>query len=182
MDVGGALRLHVVETLNDAVSKYFDRAIDSSVVFSKEGHQFRCDLQVHAGRGLVVQGLNRGADAYAAYDGSLERVDKQLRRYKRRLTDYHKDMREEALLTAQQYVLAPEDDSDGELAPEAAPVIIAETATRIDSLTVGQAVMRMDLADHSVVMFRNRAHGGLNVVYRRADGNIGWIDPEGSGK
>ncbi len=181
MDVGEALRVHVVDTLNGAVGKYFDRAIDANVVFSREAHQFRCDLQVHAGRGVVVQGVNRGGDAYGAYDGALERIGKQLRRYKRRLTDYHKDAREDAMVTAQQYVLAPEEDTEEGLAAEASPIVVAEMETRIDTLTVSQAVMRMDLADLCVVMFRNRAHGGLNVVYRRSDGNIGWIDPEGSG-
>ncbi|GAB6053050.1 ribosome-associated translation inhibitor RaiA [Magnetospira thiophila] len=183
MDVGDALRVHVDDTLSAAVAKYFDRAIDGTVVFSKEAHQFRADIHVHAGRGLVVQGLNRGGDAYAAFDGALERIDKQLRRYKRRIKDYHKDQSEEAELMAQQYVLAAEEHAaDEEPATDEAPVIIAELPTRVDSLSVGQAVMRMDLADQCVMVFYNRAHGRLNVVYRRPDGNIGWIDPDGSDK
>ncbi|CCQ75133.1 ribosome hibernation-promoting factor, HPF/YfiA family [Magnetospira sp. QH-2] len=181
MDVGEALGVHVDDTLSAVVAKYFDRAIDATVVFSKEAHQFRSDIQVHAGRGLVVQGVNKGNEAYGAFDGALERIDKQLRRYKRRIKDYHKDQATEAKITAQQYVLAPEDDSGvDEPVGDEAPVIIAELPTQVDNLTVSQAVMRMDLADQCVMLFHNRAHGRLNVVYRRPDGNIGWIDPEGS--
>ncbi len=177
MDVGDALRGHATDHLSDAVTKYFARAIEASVTFTPEAHRkVRADISVHPGRGLVVQGGAEADDAYAAFDGALNRIAKQLRRYKRRLKNHHKSSDERDVLSAQQYVLAVEDHED-EAAEDASPAVIAEMQTEISNLTVSEAVMRLDLADAPVLMFINRAHGGLNVIYRRPDGNIGWIDP-----
>jgi len=177
MDVGESLTSHVQDLLAPAVTKYFSQAIDASVNFSKAGHGLRADITVHPGpRGLAIQGGGESADAYGAFDGALERISKQLRRYKRRLNDHHKTRDHENILLAQQYVMEPESDTE-EVSVDGQPAIIAEMPTSIESLTVGQAVMRMDLADQPVIMFRNSASGGLNVVYRRPDGNVGWIDP-----
>lgn len=175
MDVGDALRTHVSEQLTAAVSKYFENALDSNVVFSKQGHGFHVDLSVHAGRGMIVQGSGSAADAYAAFDSALERIAKQLRRYKRRLKDHHHKKPTDDQLPANYSVIASENDD--ELPEESNPAIIAEMPTGIATLSVSEAVMRMDLANAPVMMFRNPTHGGLNVVYRRADGNVGWIDP-----
>lgn len=174
--VGEALRGHVGDNLNANVKKYFDRAIDANVIFSREGHMFCADISVHAGRGMVMKSGATGGDAYAAFDGALTRIGKQLRRYKRRLRNHHKGRGGGETLPAQQYIIAPE-AADEEVPEEAPPTIIAEMSHEIATLTVGEAVMRMDLGDVPVVMFRNSSHGGLNVVYRRGDGNIGWIDP-----
>ena len=181
MDVGDALRTHASDNLLDIVEKYFTHAIDATVVFARDGGALKAVISVHPGpRGLVVQSSAAGADAYGAFDGALERVSKQLRRYKRRLTNHHQKARAaEDMLPAQQYVIQPE-TSDDEPPEDAPPVIIAEMETEIASLSVSEAVMRLDLADAPLVMFRNSAHGGLNVVYRRVDGNIGWIDPADS--
>jgi ribosomal subunit interface protein len=177
MDVGDALRGHATDQLDEAVTKYFARALEATVTFAPEAHRkVRVDITVRPGRGLIVQGGGQGDDAYAAFDGALNRIAKQLRRYKRRLKDHHKAREDDGLLQAQQYVLAA-DDGEDEVAEDANPAVIAEMQTEIATLTVGEAVMRMDLADLTVMMFRNRAHGGLNVVYRRTDGHIGWIDP-----
>jgi len=177
LDVGEALRNHVHEQLGAAVEKYFDHAIDATVSFSKEGHLMRTDISVHPGpRGLVVQGGSDAEDPYVAFDRALERIAKQLRRYKRRLSNHHKGHGHDDILPALQYVIQPEDDGE-EVPEDAQPTIIAEMAAEISTLSVGEAVMRMDLADAPVVMFRNRANSELNVVYRRADGNVGWIDP-----
>lgn len=179
MDVGEALSSHVEENLGTVVTKYFDKAIDATVTFSKSNHGFRADISVHPGRGLLVQGAGEGADAHVAFDDSVTRIEKQLRRYKRRLRDHHKARPDEKIIAAQRYVLAPE--TEGEEVPEEAhPAIVAEMPTAVATLSVSEAVMRMDLADVSAMMFRNSAHGGLNVVYRRSDGNIGWIDPSES--
>jgi hypothetical protein len=124
----------------------------------------------------LVQGRSNADDAYAAFDSALEHIAKQLRRYKRRLNDKHKGRAPEEAIPAQQYTLAPESGED-ELPEEGQPAIIAELPTEIATLSVSEAVMRMDLADVPALMFKNRASGGLNVVYRRPDGNIGWIDP-----
>ena len=175
VDVGDALRGHAENELNNAVTKYFEKAINASVIFSKEGHGFRTDSSVHAGRGMVMQGGGNGADAYIAFDGALGRIAKQLRRYKSRIRDHHKG-NDADLVAAQYAILAPEEGEE-ELPEQGQPAIVAEMPHEIATLTVSQAVMRMDLADSPAMMFRNSAHGGFNVVYRRADGNVGWIDP-----
>ena len=176
LDVGNALRGHAEGSLSSAVDKYFIRATDASVVFTHQGRKLRADISVHPGpRGLLVQGRHESDDPYAAFDGALERISKQLRRYKRRLANHHKGQGETAML-ALQYVIQP-DHEDEEIAEDAQPVIIAEMPEEIATLTVSEAVMRMDLADLPVTMFRDRTTGQLNVVYHRVDGNIGWIDP-----
>lgn len=180
VDVGEALSGHAESHLNNAVTKYFERAINATVVFSKEGYGFRTDISVHAGRGMVVQGGGTGDDAYASFDTALGRIAKQLRRYKGRIRDHHKSV-DADIMAAQYAILEPEDD-DTELPEEGQPTIVAEMPHEIATLTVGEAVMRMDFADTPVMMFRNRGHGGLNVVYRRADGNVGWIDPSNADK
>lgn len=176
MDVGEAMRGHAESQLTGTVTKYFEKALNATVMFSREGRSFRSDISVHAGRGLVMQGGAVADDIYAAFDSALERIAKQLRRYKRRLRSHHKGRAGDKTVRAQQYVLAPENED--EVPEEGKPTIIAEMAHEIATLSVGEAVMRMDLADLPAMMFRNSANGGLNVIYRRADGNVGWIDPE----
>jgi len=180
LDVGDALRGHAEGNLASAVDKYFSKATDASVVFTHEGREFRTDISVHPGpRGLLVQGRHQSDDPYAAFDGALARISKQLRRYKRRLVNHHKGQgqgEDENGLAALQYVIQP-DHADEEIAEDAEPAIIAEMPEEIATLTVSEAVMRMDLADLPVTMFRDRTTGRLNVVYHRTDGNIGWIDP-----
>lgn len=173
MDVGDALRTYVDENLATTVSKYFDRALDATVVFSREAHNFRADISVHAGRGVTMQGRADAVDAHAAFDGALGRIAKQLRRYKRRLQDHQKQPQDE-VMTAQ-YSIIRSEESEDEVADT--PTIIADMPHEIATLSVSEAVMRLDLADAPAMMFRNRANGGLNVVYRREDGNVGWIDP-----
>ncbi len=192
IDVGDALRRRVETNLADSVVKYFDHAIEGNVVFSREAQGVRVDISVHVGRGIMVQGHGRAENAHTAFDGALDRIAKRLRRHKRRLRDHHRDHKTslaDDALQAQQYILSGEGEAEDEAVDnedppidsgEPSPVVIAEMTTRIDSLTVGEAVMRMDLADQPALIFRNSGHGGLNVIYRRTDGNIGWIDPEGN--
>lgn len=178
LDVGLSLRAHVEEQLGSAVAKYFAKAHDAVVTVSRDGHSFRVDISVHPTRGLLVQGQGSAGDAYAAFDSAFERISKQLRRYKRRLVDHHRHRGAEPPETtpAQQYIIASEAVEE-ELPADGQPAIIAELPTEIATLSVGEAVMRLDLADLPAMMFRNQANGVLNVVYRRPDGNIGWIDP-----
>lgn len=179
IDTGDALRRHVEASLDSILGKYFKTAIEAHVVFSKEAHLSRAEVSIHIGRGIVVNAGAAAVDTYAAFDAAAERIAKRMRRYKRRLRDHHMKVREssETGERARDYVLAPlaeevEDDGRG------APAVVAEMSTDLPNLTVGEAVMRMDLADAPVLLFRNRSHGELNLVYRRADGNVGWIDPE----
>ena len=174
MDVGDALRSHTEGALGAAVSKYFDRAIDSQVVFSKANSGFHADIVVHVGRGVTVHGQGEAGDAYPALDSALERIAKQLRRYHRKLVNHHANAAEEQ--AAAYAILAPHEEE--EVALEAHPTIVAEMEQNIATMSVSDAVMRLDLGNLPVVMFKNGSHGGLNVVYRRKDGNVGWIDPQ----
>jgi ribosomal subunit interface protein len=183
IDIGEALRRHVEASLSSILGKYFGTAIEAHVVVAKEAHLSRAEISVHIGRGIVVNAHAAASDIYVGFDAAAERVGKQLRRYKRRLRDHHAKAREAASERAMDYVLAPvaDDAETEETSPEpdgGGPAVIAEMSTELPNLTVGEAVMRMDLADTPVLLFRNRSHGELNLVYRRADGNIGWIDPE----
>lgn len=182
MDVGERLRRHVEARLNDGVAKYFDHALDSHVVFEPEGPLVRADISVHVGRGIQVQGHGSAEDAQNAFDLAMERIAKRLRRNKRRLRDHHRksgSARREGALTAQHVILADPADGPDDEVEGGSPLVVAETVSEIESMTVGEAVMRIDLAAQPVVLFRNAAHGGLNVIYRRGDGNLGWLDPSG---
>ena len=176
MDVGDALRSYVNENLNDSVSKYFDSALDAVVTVSREAHNFRADISVHAGRGMTMQGHSEASDAHAAFDGALERIAKQLRRYKKRIQDHHKAPNEETIPAQYSIIKSTEEDEVEETA-DGQPTIVADMPHEIATLSVSEAVMHLDLSNAPVMMFRNRVSGGLNVVYRRADGNVGWIDP-----
>lgn len=178
IDVGESWRRHVEHELPELVEKYFDSAQDAQVTLSKNGAGFQVDLVVHVGKRILVQSQGAAGDAYPAFDEAAEHLGKRLRRYKRRLRDHHRG-RPDVLdtLPAQQYVLAAEDSGIEE--PDQ-PIVIAEMETEIETLSVGEAVMRMDLSDSPAMLFRNRAHGGLNMVYHRDDGNIGWVDPRGN--
>jgi ribosomal subunit interface protein len=181
IDVGDALRDHVADSLAGLFDKYFGSAIEATVVLSRDAHRFRAQISAHVGRGITM-GSEAAAEApYAAFDSAAEHLGKRLRRHKRRLRDHHRQAVEAE--PARQYVLAAGDAAaadDEPVAGDGAPAIIAEMATEVPTLSVGEAVMRLDLADGGALMFRNRAHGGLNMVYRRPDGNIGWVDPQGN--
>jgi ribosomal subunit interface protein len=193
-EIGEALRRHVDGSLGSILEKYFKTAIEAHVIVSKEAHLSRAEISIHIGRGIVVNARAAASEAYLAFDAAAERLAKQLRRYKRRLRDHHAKGREPAGASerAMDYVLAPVEEEEAEVAAaeevegeenetdgaNGAPAVIAEMSTELPSLTVGEAAMRMDLAEAPVLLFRNRSHGELNLVYRRSDGNIGWIDPE----
>jgi len=186
-DVGQALRRHAESALGDTVGKFFERALDATVTFDKRGHEFSVDIKVHVSRGLHLLGEGRAEDPHLAFNKATEHIAKRLRRNKRRIRDHHQaPSRDLETLTAQQYILTREEEPEIEQADAGTavngrdePVVVADMTTDIASLTVGEAVMRMDLADLPAMMFRNVAHGGLNMIYRRADGHIGWVDPEG---
>lgn len=180
IDIGEALQTYVKGELPKSVTKYFEAAVSANVVFSKEGHLLRADIVVNEGTGtkFVVKADATATDIYAAFDGALERVDKQLRRYKRRIKNHKKpEIANQFDFQATKYTLAAVGEE--EEAPEGDnPIIVAEKPTRIEKLTVSDAVMKMDLENVAAVMFVNQKSGNLNVVYRRADGNISWVDPQ----
>ncbi len=180
LQVGEALQEYVHSALVGIVEKYFGNAIDAEVVVSREGSMFRTDVSVHVGRGIQLRGHETGGDVYSAFDAAAAHLDKRLRRHKRRLRDHH-NSRDGQSTAARSYVLAeePEEDSDafGDLDSDN-PTVVAERTVDIESMSVSQAVMRLDLGQLPLKLFRNARHGGLNVVYRRSDGHIGWIDPD----
>jgi len=184
MDVGEALRTRVTDELSASIEKYFDRGGAADVVITKEGNSFKvdCVVTLASGQQLNTQGV--GGDAHMAFDVALQKMVKRIRRYKNRLKDHHQQAVAKQAESAAYFVLAPldldddddEDEDDGEQAfPE--PMVIAETEKPIRRMTVSMAVMELDLTEAQAIVFRNAAHDGLSVVYRRADGNIGWIDP-----
>lgn len=182
IDVGEALSTHVEGRLVSVIGKYFDRPAEGSVVFSRDAHNFACDSLVHLATGLTAQARAVSTDIYAAFDQSAERIEKQVRRYKRRLKNHHHDRQNPIeIIQAQSYVLAGQQGDDDDTEPESLqPVIIAEQMTDIQALSAGEAVMQMELADQPFLVFKNSANGAINVVFRRDDGNVGWIDPANS--
>ncbi|MCG8361582.1 MAG: ribosome-associated translation inhibitor RaiA [Kiloniellales bacterium] len=180
LDVGDALRSHIEDSLERTLSKYFGNVIEAHVTVSREAHLYRATVSAHVGRHIQLAAQGDADDPYRACDSALDRLSKRLRRHKRRLRDHHKEPgNEHETLSAQQYILAAEDGAEAE-SEEAGPAVVAEMVTEIPSLTVSEAVMRMDLAELPAMMFRNDAHGGLNMIYRRDDGTIGWVDPRGN--
>lgn len=192
MDVGESLRTRITDELSAGLSKFFNRIGDATVTVGKNGVGAEVDCTLHLESGIVLQTQGHGAEAHAAFSDALVKMEKRVRRYKRRLRNHHADNKSPLPAeTASAYVLAPlEDDLEEEdgAAPdggaeagdgtEGGPLIIAETTVSVRTMTVSMAVMQLDLTDSPALLFRNAANGGLNVVYRRPDGNVGWIDPQ----
>lgn len=177
IDIGSALRRHVETRMAQAVTKYFDRTVDGAVTFVRDGFEYRADCALHLASGLHLHAQGRSSDIYASFDAAADRMEKRLRRYKSRLRDHHGGARGEIPTSAASERIASEDLDGAEPAP-LNPVVVSESTLQLRTLTVGEAVMQLDLTDKPAVVFRNSAHGEINVVYRRADGNIGWIDPK----
>ena len=177
VDIGEAMREQILARLDGDVGKYFDGTASGHVTVMRDGPMFRADCTVRLSSGMTLQAHGQASEAQGAFDNAAERMEKRLRRYKRRLKDHHtKRGGPVPVNEAPAYVIASAEDDAIE--PEGlAPAIIAEETAAIADLTVGEAVMQLDLSDQPFVFFTNAGHGGLNVVYRRPDGNIGWIDP-----
>ncbi|AQS46648.1 MULTISPECIES: ribosome hibernation-promoting factor, HPF/YfiA family [Thioclava] len=181
IDVGEALQSHVKSELGEVAEKYMQRPTDAQITFSRDAHEYICEATVHLSTGLTASAKGHATEIYAAFDAAREKMDKQLRRHKRRLKDHHRDRAEPVEFEAAGlYVLASEEDDDTGETREGAPMIVAEMETKVPTLSVGEAVMQMELSDASLLVFRNEKHGGVNVVHRREDGNVGWIDPRNS--
>ena len=186
--VGEALRERVTDEITGSIGKYFERGGDAHVVVSREGHSFRIDCAVNLASGQALQSHGLGADAHGAFDAALAKIETRIRRYKQRLKSHSVAASAKQAETAAYFVIrAPEgeedeswDESDSAQSAGAVPaaMVIAETERVITQMTVSRAVMELDLTESQTIVFRNAAHGGLSVVYRRPDGNIGWIDPE----
>ena len=177
INTGSALQDHATERLNQAIGKYFSRALSSQVTFGKAPtHAYACDIVLHVTHGLILKSHGEAHDAHLAFDQAADRIDTQLRRYKRRLKDRHEQSafaarEEEAAYT----VFAPE-EPEAEVESDA-PLVIAETKVDIPVATVSDAVMMLDLRHTNALLFKNAGTGQHNMVYRRHDGSIGWVEP-----
>ncbi len=192
VDVGDALRTHVIDKLQDIEQKYFNHTTDASVTFSKEGHghkQYKAHISFRVGKNIMVITDATDHDPYIAFDRAAEKAAKRLRRYKKKLRDHHartEKTPESEYIKARDYTLAVmqdnheanEQDNLGNEAEQGDdPLVIAEMATTIETLSVSEAVMRLELAEQGALLFRNATHNELNMIYRRPDGNVGWVDP-----
>ena len=188
-EVGDALRQRIETELNDGIVKYFDRGGEAEVIISKQGYLFKADCWVRLASGQTLVAHAFGSDAHQAFDGTLGNIEKRVRRYKRRLKNHHADGQgtERAPMTvlraletvdgADGFDMEDYDDGMDHASPPQA-MVVAETEAALRTMAVSQAVLELEMSNYPVIMFRNAAHGGLSVIYRRPDGNIGWIDPE----
>jgi ribosomal subunit interface protein len=177
LDVGDALREHVRENLTNNAGKYFRDPINATVTFTKEkNHRYNVAITIHVGHGIVLEAEYEGDDPYPAFDEASKRVSRRLGRYKDKLRDHHRHEDKHEIHTAAYTTFqANENEVDG----GDAPAIIAELESQIPTLAVADAVMRLELGDMPALMFKNPGNGEYNMVYRRKDGNIGWVDPAG---
>jgi ribosome hibernation promoting factor len=175
LDIGDAFRIQVETRLGEALKKYFDGGFTGHVTLERDGPGFKTECVIHLDTGILLQAEGRAQDPHQSFDKAAERIEKRLRRYKRRLKEHHPARRGETLSATSYVIAAPDEETEVPL--DDSPAIIAEESTDLETMTVGRAVMAMDLADAPVVVFRHAGHGGVNVVYRRRDGHIGWIDP-----
>lgn len=181
IDLGDSLRAHIEDKLEDINQKYFNRAIEAIVTLSPEGHAFiKTHISIRIGKDIMVMSDAQDTDPYASFDSACDKVAKQMRRYKTRIRDHHDRLEEANFIAAQNYTLSPELAEEEPAEPQKAPTVVAEMATNIQTMSVSEAVMRLDLSGENALMFRNTDHDGLNMVYRKNDGNIGWVDPRGN--
>lgn len=179
IEIGQALQTHVQDSLGGIAEKYAGRPTDATVIFSKSGSEFVCETSVHLSTGLTASAKGHAHEIYAAFEATADKLEKQLRRYKRRLKDHHRERTQPIdVFGGASYILASSDEATDEAEPESLqPIIVAEMETKIPSLSVGEAVMQMEISNAPLLVFRNEGHDRVNVVYRRDDGNVGWIDP-----
>lgn len=181
MDLGDVLRTHISDKLEDINQKYFNRAIEAIVTLSPEGHAFtKTHISIRIGKDIMVMADAQDTDPYASFDGACEKVAKQMRRYKKRLRDHHERLEEDTFIPAQHSVIESISEKAEEEEEHAEPVVVADMVTNIQTMSVSEAVMRLNLSGENALLFRNATHDGLNMVYRRSDGNVGWVDPEGN--
>ncbi|MXO60487.1 ribosome-associated translation inhibitor RaiA [Altererythrobacter salegens] len=178
MDTGSALQEHAADRLNGIIDKYFNRALSSQVTFGKAPTSaFACDIVMHVNHGLILKSHGQAHDAHLSLDQAADKIEKQLRRYKRRLKDRHEQADHVAREEDAAYTIFAVDEVESEVEPPDAPPVIAETRIDIPQVSVSDAVMLLDLRHTNALFFKNAGTGRHNMVYRRPDGSIGWVEP-----
>ncbi|WP_163265026.1 ribosome hibernation-promoting factor, HPF/YfiA family [Chelativorans alearense] len=177
MDIGDAFHSRIEERIGEAVDKYFDGGFSGRVTIEKSGAGFSADCTVHLDTGTVLQATGEAKDPQLAFDGAAERIEKRLRRYKRKLKSYSAAQSGDGMADMTYRVVAAVGEDEDELPEDYAPTVVAESRLPLKSMTVASAVIELDMKDSPVFVFRNAGSNEVNIVYRRADGNIGWIDP-----
>ena len=178
VETGEALQTHASDRLSAVVDKYFSQALSSHVTFNRApAGAFRCDIITHVMQGLILKGAGIAQDAHIALDQAAEKIDKQLRRYKRRLKDRHEESTHAAREEDAAYVVFAEPEMEADEVHHDAPRVIAETRVDVPTATVSDAVMMLDLRNTNALLFKNAGTGRHNMVYRRGDGSIGWVEP-----
>ena len=175
MEIGDSFRTRIEGRIDDAVSKYFDGGFGGHVTVEKSGSRFTADCMVHLDTGTALQATGQAQDPQLAFDAAADRIEKRLRRYKRRLKS-HTNGSSGADVDLDYRVMAPVADEDDEVPEDYAPAIVAESTVALRTMTVASAVIELDMKDSPVVVFRNAGNDQVSIVYRRQDGNIGWID------
>lgn len=183
-ELGDTLRAHIDDSLQRVVSKYFDHAVTYHVTVEKNHLSIHTAIEVHLGQGIMIHGDDHSEDPHTSVDGAIRKIEGNLRRYKTRLKAHHTNHELSKADKAIQYILHSsyrnlEGKEEGH-EDHKQPAVVAETTAYIPNLSVSEAVMRLDLGGNNALLFRNSTHGGLNMVYLRKDGNIGWVDPEGN--
>ena len=178
VDTGESLRAHAQQRVAEITEKYFSRSLGANVTFGRgPDNGYSCDIVAPVMQGMVLKASHQARDAQMAFNGAADRIEKQLRRYTRRLRDHKVDESAQAYIENAGYTVfsspAPTDDEEADF-----PTIVAETRVDIPDASVSDAVMLMDLRNTNALMFRNSGTGAFNMVYRREDGNIGWVEPQ----
>lgn len=176
ISIGEALRLHVTQRLETATAKYFDGGVSGHVTISPEGSGYRTDCALHLTSGMILQSDGRAQEPYASFDQAADRIEKRLRRYKSRLKSHHEAHGDGAKAEVLAYQVLEAPDQEAEAPAEFSPAVVAESTKRLPRMSVAAAVQDLDLSGAPVLVFRHANTGRINVLYRRSDNNIGWID------
>jgi len=177
IDVGNALQTHVKEELRNAISKHAERPTDAQIIFSKSGHEFVCDTIIHLSTGLTAKAKASKAEIYAAFDACTEKVEKQLRRYKRKLKGHNKDRNQSVEFIDPTSYTPSTKEGDKDSANSSEPVIVAETERKFPVFSVKAAAEELEKSNLSFLLFKTKEKQGVNILFQREDGNIGWVPP-----
>lgn len=176
MEIGESFRERIEARIEDAVTKYFDGGYSGQVTVTKSASRFSADCAVHLDSGVNLHAADEATDPQVAFDGAAERIEKRLRRYKRKLKDHHAGTVNNGLVEISYTVMDAVSELEEEVPDDFAPTIVAESTKKLRTMSVASAVMALDMTDEPIMLFRNPGTEELNIVYRRTDGNIGWID------